>query len=119
MSKKPSRIPPAPTHLMAKTKRWWVKVVEEYDLSASDLSVLEVAAVQWDRLTTARETLAKSELGALAKDRFGQLREHPAVAIEQNSTRLFLAAVRQLGLDLEPSSEPGRLPNPTGRHSRD
>jgi phage terminase small subunit len=63
-----------------------------------------VACTQWDRAATAKDVLAKSEFGLLAKDRFDQLKPHPAVEVEQNATRLFLAALRQLGLDLEPSS---------------
>ena len=118
MRKKP-RQPPAPKHLRPTTADWWTAIVGEYDLGVSDLSVLEVAATQWDRLTGAREVIAKSKDGAFQNDRFGVLKEHPAIAIEQNATRLFLAAVRQLGLDLEPSSEPGRLPNFTGRQRRE
>jgi P27 family predicted phage terminase small subunit len=118
MTKK-SDLPSAPSHLRAATANWWRAVVAEYDLSPSDLHVLEAAATHWDRTIEAREILAASDDGLLTKDRFGQLKEHPAIAIEQNSTRLFLAALRQLGLDMEPSSEPYRLPNPVGRVMRD
>lgn len=116
---KKSDLPAAPRHLRPETVEWWLAIVGEFDLGASDLSVLEVAATQWDRLSVAREAIAALKDGPFIKDRFGQLKEHPAVCIEQNSARLFLAAIRQLGLDLEPSCEPGRLPNPTGRQLRD
>jgi P27 family predicted phage terminase small subunit len=116
---KKSDLPSAPGHLKPATADWWRAVVAEYELSPSDLHVLEAACTHWDRAVGARDILAKSEHGLLAKDRFDQWKEHPAIAIEQNSTRLFLAALRQLGLDMEPSSEPYRLPNPTGRAMRE
>ena len=118
MSKK-TDLPAAPRHLSADTADWWRSIVADYDLEPADLRVLEAACVNWDRSAAARESIAKSEFGILAKDRFGQWREHPSVAIEQNATRLFLAALRQLGLGMEPSSEPYRLPNPTGPRSRE
>jgi len=116
---KKSDLPPAPPHLTAATADWWRAIVAEYDLEAADLRVLEVACTQWDRAAAAKEAIAKSELGPLVKDRFGQLKEHPACAVEQNATRLFLAALRQLGLDLEPSPDAMRLPNPVAPNLRE
>ena len=109
---KKSDLPPAPRHLRPETADWWRGIVAEYALEPADLRVLESACVHWDRAAAARESIAGSETGLLVQDRFGQWKEHPACAIEQNATRLFLAALRQLGLGLEPSSEPMRLPNP-------
>jgi phage terminase small subunit len=117
MSKK-SDLPPAPTHLTAPTADWWREIVSEYQLEQSDLLVLETAATQWDRAVTAREAITASEFGPFVKDRFGQLKPHPAVDVEQNATRLFLAAIRQLGLGLE-SPDANRLPDPVGRFKRD
>jgi P27 family predicted phage terminase small subunit len=116
---KNSDIPTAPRHLRPESADWWRAILSEYDLEPADLRVLETACVQWDRAENAREAIAACETGALVRDRFDQLKEHPAVAIEQNATRLFLAALRQLGLGMEPSSEPMRLPNPVGRRYRE
>jgi phage terminase small subunit len=118
MTKK-SDLPKPPAHLRPETAIWWTDIVRDYDLEPSDLRVLESACTHWDRATVAREKLDGLPDGPFIEDRFGQLKEHPAVAIEQNATRLFLAALRQLGLGLEPSSEPYRLPNPTGRALRE
>ena len=118
MTKK-SDLPPAPRHLRPATADWWRAIVSDYDLEPCDLRVLEAACVHWDRAEAARESIASCKTGVLVEDRFNQWKENPAVAIEQNATRLFLAALRQLGLGMEPSSEPYRLPNPTGRQLRE
>lgn len=118
MAKK-SDLPQPPSHLETGGADLWRTIVLDYDLEASDLRVLEQACAHFDRAASARRQLEKSPDGLLVKDRFGQWKEHPAVAIEQNATRLFLAALRQLGLGLPPSPEAMRLPQPSGKHSRD
>ncbi len=110
MSKK-QKTPPAPENLSDATRKWWDAVNADYDLEPADLRVLEVACVQWDRAAAAKEAIAKSELGPFVLDRFSQMKEHPGCAIEQAATRLFLAAVRQLGLGLE-GPESNRLSDP-------
>ena len=42
MTKK-SDLPPAPSHLRPETARWWLAIVDDYDLEVSDLRVLEAA----------------------------------------------------------------------------
>jgi phage terminase small subunit len=116
--KKKTDIPAAPSHLTAATRKWWDIILGDYALEPSDLRVLETACVQFDRAEAARKTIAGNKTGALTEDRFGQLKPHPAVEVEQNATRLFLAALRQLGLGLEPSGG-GRLPCPTGLTKRE
>jgi P27 family predicted phage terminase small subunit len=114
---KKSDLPPAPTHLTAATADWWRAIVADYDLEAADLRVLEAACVQWDRAAAAKDAIAKSEFGPLTKDRFGQLKPHPAIEVEQAATRLFLAAVRQLGLGLE-GPDDMRLPDAIAPYRR-
>lgn len=106
------KIPPPPEKLAPNTAQWWTAILTDYALEPCDLRVLEAACRNWDRAAEAREQIAKCKTGALIEDRFKQLKPHPAVEIEQNATRLFLAALRQLGLGLEPSGG-GRLPDPT------
>jgi len=109
--KRKTKLPPPPKQLRTDTAAWWNAIVGEYDLPPEDLAVLETACVFWDQFSRACETIAASETGEYIKDRFDQLKEHPAVAVQQNSTRLFLAALRQLGLGLAPVDN--RLPDPT------
>ena len=118
MTKK-SDLPPAPSHLRPETVLWWAGIVGEYDLEVADLRVLEAACIHWDRAAAARVAITESETGLLIQDRFGCPREHPAISIEQNATRLFLAALRQLGLGLEPSPDALRLPGPTAPRERE
>lgn len=109
MTKK-TNLPPAPSHLSPEAADLWRAIVSDYALEPADLAILETACVQRDRATAARQTIAESKTGPYILDRFGQLKEHPGVAIEQNATRLFLASLRQLGLGLD--GEESRLPDP-------
>ena len=108
--KKKTEPPLAPVHLRPDTRKWWGEIVGEYMLEPSDLRVLESACTCWDRAASARETLDKLKDGPFIVDRFGQPREHPAAGTERDSTRLFLSALRQLGLGLEPPNAM-RLPD--------
>lgn len=117
---KKTRLPEAPGHLRPETQVWWDAVVAEYDLEPSDLRILEAAGAAWDRAAAACEVIAKNEHGILHQDRFKQWKEHPAVATERDSTRVFLAALRQLGIGLEgPSDDATRLPDPTAARCRE
>ena len=50
--------------------------------------------------------------GLVSTDRFGQLRAHPAVAIERNARDQMLRSIKLLHLDLEPQK--GRPGRPSG-----
>jgi len=116
--KKKSDLPPPPRHLKPETAKWWTAIVSDYCLEPCDLRVLETACLHWDRADEARGQIRECKTGALIEDRFGQLKPHPSVEIEQNATRLFLAALRQVGLGLEPANG-ARLPDPVGKNLRD
>ena len=71
---RPKRVlPPAPSHLRAETQAWWIKIVDEYDLPAHALRILETACDAWDRMQQARETIAKD--GPTFINRFGEPRQ--------------------------------------------
>jgi P27 family predicted phage terminase small subunit len=89
--------PKAPAHLSLATRKWWRQVVEEYQLETHHLKVLQAACEAWDRLQEARERVGVD--GAIISDRFGQLRPHPAIAIERDSRIAFARLVRELCLD--------------------
>ena len=81
-------------------------MIENYDLEPHHLRLLEAACSAWDRLTEARETLARD--GTYTEGRYG-LRAHPAVAVERDSRLAFARLLRELDLDAEAPPDP-RLP---------
>ena len=49
-----------------------------------------------------REAIAKE--GIVCKNRFGEVREHPACNTERQAMQVFRQTVREMGLDVEPAS---------------
>ncbi len=97
----------APDHLGLETQRWWLKVTREFELDDHHLKLLTLAGEAWDRCQEARERIAQD--GAYLPDRFGQLRAHPAIAVERDSKIAFCRLLRELDLDVS-VSEPKRPP---------
>ena len=97
----------APKHLSRASKGWWRTVMAEYELEPPHFRLLQAACESWDRAQEARERITAD--GAVIADRFGQLRPHPAIAIERDSRLAFARLVRELDLDGEPGPEP-RMP---------
>lgn len=81
--------------------------MKDWHLEPHHMRLLTLAAEAWDRCTEARERIA--EEGLTIKDRFGQLRAHPAVAIERDSRLAFARLIRELQLDVEEPEAP-RVP---------
>jgi P27 family predicted phage terminase small subunit len=95
----------APAHLSQEMKRFWKRVNEEYELSRDCLLILKTACEANDRAQQAREIIATE--GLIVNNR-----RHPASDVEAQAQSLFLRAMRQLGLDVEPTGPIGR---PQGR----
>jgi len=95
----------APKHLRAPTAAWFRRVVAGYDLDEHHVRLLTLAGEAFDRASEARE-LVEAE-GIVFSNRFGELRAHPAVAIERDSRIGFARLVRQLDLADEPDSLAG------------
>ena len=93
------RKPAAPRHLSAESKRIWRKIAADFDLYDDDSAMvtLRLAMEARDRCEQARQRLARD--GIVAKDRFGQLRAHPAVAIERDARIACIRCLRELSLD--------------------
>ncbi len=105
------KIPTAPKGLSAESKRWWKKLLSEYEISDSGgRLLLEEMLRALDRLRGAQGILQAE--GVVIEDRFGQKKTHPAVLVERDSRSQFLTALRNLNLDLEPLKAIGR---PGGR----
>jgi len=111
--------PHPPDHLSEEAQLRWRAMVEEYELDdAGALLILTSAFEHWDRKEMARRQIAKD--GLVFRDRWGKPRTHPMVSVELKAQAAFLAALKQLNLDLEPLRDaPGRPPgspmDPSGR----
>ena len=99
---------PAP-HLSESARDWFLSLQAEYGIfDTGGVSLLTAAAEAWDRCRTAREAIAKDG-GPVIRDRFDQLKPHPAASIERDARSQFMAALKALNLDLEPLRDgPGR-----------
>ncbi len=94
-----------PQHLSVEMKRFWRRAVSEFELESDALLILRTACEAWDRAQQARVAIAKDGLTV-------NNRRNPCIDIEAQSQSLFLRAMRQLGLDIEPTGPVGR---PVGR----
>ena len=80
-------------------------VLKEYQIEdAHDLRRLELASYCLDRVEECQQLIEKD--GAFIKDRFEQLKEHPACKVERDNKTLFARLIRELGLDLEQPETP-------------
>lgn len=95
--------PEAPSHLQPETQKWFKAVLADFDLEPHHVRLLTLAAEAWDRGEEAREAIATD--GAYVKDRFGQLKAHPAVAVERDSRIGFARLLRELALDVSAPGE--------------
>jgi phage terminase small subunit len=100
--------PQAPAHLEAATRDWWLNVVRTWELDEHHVRLLTLAAEAFDRGVQARQILDRR--GLTFKDRFGQPKPRPEVAIERDSRVSFARLLRELDLDVEPPTEGRRIP---------
>ena len=98
----------APTHLRPPTRKWWLAVVRDWSLEAHHIRLLTLACEAFDRGEEARQILKKA--GAYYRDRFGQPKEHPALAVERDSRIAFARLLRELDLDTEAGPAVSRPP---------
>lgn len=94
-----ARRPNAPRHLSAAAKALYQDVAGDYQLEPHHLAILTKALEAFDRAEAARAVVERD--GILTTSRLGEVKPHPAVAIERDSRTAFLAGVKQLGLDIE------------------
>jgi P27 family predicted phage terminase small subunit len=96
-SKKAAR-PPA--HLSKGARKLWKMLTVEYGIiDAGGLEILATGLSAHDRFTGAR--LAIEEQGLTITDRFGVQKPHPLLACERDARGQWLAALKQLCLDVE------------------
>jgi P27 family predicted phage terminase small subunit len=93
----------APTSLAKSGRKFWESTMSTYGIEdAHHLALLTNACRCLDRAEEARLAIAKD--GITIKNRFDEIREHPACNTERQSMSIFRQTVRELGLDIEPAS---------------
>ncbi len=100
-----------PKTLIPEAKRWWRKLVEEFEIEdeAGQL-LLQTALEAFGTMRSAQNLIATE--GLVVVDRFGQKKGHPAAVIERDARAQMLLALRNLNLDVEPLK--GSTGRPTG-----
>lgn len=86
-----------PAHLSERSQELWRDVVAVYDFHAHDLERLRLACEALDRCEQARAIIEQE--GPIVRDRFGQTRAHPAIAIERDARIAALRGLRELGIE--------------------
>src|SRR5262245_16101295 len=81
-------------------RRLWRQVLETWDLEPPARTILDVGCRALMRVREAQALLKRD--GITTSDRFGQVKAHPATAIERDSKATLLKALRALNLDVEP-----------------
>jgi P27 family predicted phage terminase small subunit len=100
-------VPSAPPHLSTEAKTWWRKINEGNEINdQAGLIILTTALEAFDRMRQAQAIIA--ELVITVSDRWQQVKPNPAAAIEHNSRAAMLSALRQLNLDIEPTTQKGQ-----------
>lgn len=85
-----------PAHLSDAMKSWWRKVNDTFELEEHHVQLLALACDAWDQAEAARWHLLI--VGNTFTDRWGQPKQRPEVAIQQQARRDFARFVRDLGL---------------------
>ncbi|MHB1025785.1 MAG: hypothetical protein ACYC24_08785 [Desulfobacteria bacterium] len=100
--------PKPPRNLSPPAKKLWRALHAEYAINDSaGRAILAAGLESFDRAQAAKVLLDAE--GPVVKDRWGQQKAHPATTIERDSRAAFLAALKQLNLDVEPlRGAPGR-----------
>ena len=97
---KPKRTMPAPpTHLDRTERDLWRSIAAEHVFEdAASKSLLRVALEAHQRMRRCRDAIDRD--GEAVRDRWDQLKPHPLLSAERDARAAFLAAFRQLNLDV-------------------
>ncbi|MCC7045027.1 MAG: hypothetical protein IT183_14270 [Acidobacteria bacterium] len=107
-------LPKPPRHLSRESAAWWRGLMAEFAFAPHQIRTLTAAAESWDRKEQARARIEAEGLTFATKA--GELRPHPAVAIERDARIAFLRAVRELALADDAAPGDVRPPRLTGRY---
>jgi len=98
------RLPRPPEGLSEASKKFWRSIVQGWELDPNHLELLRIACQQLDRAAQARA--AVGEAGSYFTDKFGAVKPHPGLAVETQARKLFIQAVREIGLDARVTEAP-------------
>jgi hypothetical protein len=90
-------MPIATKHLSPQSRAWVAQVAADYALEPHHERLVLLAAEALDRAEQARQRIEAD--GAYVLDRWGQLKAHPAVAVERDSRTAYARLLRDLELD--------------------
>jgi phage terminase small subunit len=97
----------APAGYSAEAQRLWRDVLTEWALDPAALVILDAACRALMRVRQAQRLLTRD--GLVVRDRWKQIKLHPAAAIERDAKATLLRSLKALNLDLEPLRDgPGR-----------
>lgn len=103
--------PRAPQRLSPEARKLWRTLAGEYGIADEAGQVILTTALEaFDRMRAAQLRIEQD--GTVTTDRFGQLKAHPLLTVERDSRSQFLAALKQLNLDVEPLAD--RAGRPAG-----
>lgn len=89
-----------PMELKKSGKKFWQKVLSEYELSeAHDLERLSMAAKCLDEISAAEAQVTQD--GMFLTNRYGSVIEHPAMKTVKDLRLLFVKIIRELALDID------------------
>jgi phage terminase small subunit len=92
----------APKHLEATEVALFCSIQAEYDIrDAGGVALLTAACESAQRVRQAREHVAKAGL----VNKYGK--PNPLLAVEREARRAFIAAIKELGLDVEAGGSVG------------
>lgn len=102
------KIAKSPKGLASTGKKFWKKVLSEYELpDTHDLTRLAMACKCLDELADAEMQIKKD--GRFCINRYGSTVEHPGCKMVRDSRILFIKIIRELNLDLPvPVARPPR-----------
>jgi hypothetical protein len=97
-----------PEHLSDRARDLWGILTHDYNiLDSAGRAILLAGLEARDRAEAARRQIETE--GMVLVDRFGQAKPHPLLPAERDSRAMWLAAIKQLCLDVEPLHDgPGR-----------
>ena len=97
--------------ISAAGKKLKQSILSEFDISdRGGLEILDRAIESFCRMKAAEKIIDKEGLTVL--NRFGEVREHPALSTERKARAQFLLAIKQLNLDVLPPNH--RIGRPGG-----
>lgn len=92
-----------PKHLKGDAKAMWQRLRHDFQIDdAAGLALLQAACEAFQRAQEARVAIDAD--GAVLSDRFGQRKQHPAIATERDARGQMIAALRALRLAPEESA---------------